>query len=73
MGGARVKNLVMLNAKIEARLIDTEGLHKSMFVGANVSESWSVEASLVLSFKIGSIPFIYHGLSIGGDSKGLSF
>jgi len=46
--------------------------HKSMVVGINVDESWLREAASVLSCKIGKIPFIYLGLSIGGDARCLS-
>jgi len=47
--------------------------HKSMLVGVNVEESWLGEAASFLSCKIGKIPFLYLGLSIGGDVRRLSF
>ena len=47
--------------------------HTSMLVGVNVEESWLGEAAFVLSCKIGKIPFMYLGLSIGGDARRLSF
>ena len=47
--------------------------HKSMLVGVNVNESWLGEAASVLSCKIGKIPFMYLGLSIGGDARHLIF
>jgi hypothetical protein len=46
---------------------------KSMLVGVNVSGSWLSEAALVLNCKVGSIPFMYLGLPIGGNARRLSF
>ena len=47
--------------------------HKSMLTGVNVSDSWLSEAALVLNCRKGTIPFVYLGLPIGGDSRKLSF
>ena len=47
--------------------------HRSVLVGVNVEESWLGEAASFLSCKIGKIPFLYLGLSIGGDVRRLSF
>ncbi|XP_039688276.1 uncharacterized protein [Medicago truncatula] len=47
--------------------------NKSLLVGVNISESWLVEAALVLSCKVGKIPFMYLGLPIGGNPRRLSF
>jgi len=47
--------------------------HKSMLNGVNVNDSWLAEAALVLNCRRGSIPFVYLGLLIGGDSTKLSF
>jgi hypothetical protein len=46
--------------------------HKSILVGANVSDSWLNEASMVLNGKIGHVPFFYLGLPIGGVSQKLN-
>ncbi|GAU48380.1 hypothetical protein TSUD_118070, partial [Trifolium subterraneum] len=47
--------------------------HKSMMVGVNIPESWLGEAASALCCKVGKIPFLYLGLSIGGDPRRLSF
>ncbi|XP_024632636.1 uncharacterized protein [Medicago truncatula] len=47
--------------------------NKSMLTGINISESWLSEAALVMNCWRGTIPFIYLGLPIGGDSRKLSF
>ncbi|XP_039685099.1 uncharacterized protein [Medicago truncatula] len=47
--------------------------HKSMLTGVNVTDSWLSEAAMVMNCRKGSIPFIYLGLPIGGDSWKLSF
>ena len=47
--------------------------NKSMLTGVNISESWLSEAAMVMNFRRGTIPFVYLGLSIGGDSRKLSF
>jgi len=46
---------------------------KSFMVGVNVAQSWLAEAALVLNCKVGSIPFVYLGMPIGGNSRRLSF
>jgi hypothetical protein len=47
--------------------------HKSSLVGVNISDSWLSEAASVLGCKVGKIPFLYLGLSIGGDPRRLLF
>ena len=47
--------------------------HKSMLTRVNIPDSWLVEAALVLNCRRGSIPFVYLGLPIGGDSRKISF
>ncbi|GAU49411.1 hypothetical protein TSUD_407260 [Trifolium subterraneum] len=47
--------------------------NKSMLVGVNISESWLNEAASALHCNVGKIPFLYLGLSIGGDPRRLSF
>ncbi|GAU10297.1 hypothetical protein TSUD_420400, partial [Trifolium subterraneum] len=47
--------------------------NKSMLVGVNISESWLQAAANSLRCKVGKIPFVYLGLSIGGNSRRLSF
>jgi len=46
---------------------------KSYLVGVNVASSWVLEAAMVLNCKVGSIPFVYLGMPIGGNSRRLSF
>ena len=46
--------------------------HKSLLTGVNISESWLTEAASVLNCRRGTIPFVYLGLPIGGDSRRLS-
>jgi len=46
---------------------------KSYMVGVNVASSWLAEAAMVLSCKVGFIPFVYMGMPIGGTSRRLSF
>ena len=46
---------------------------KSQLVGVNVNTSWLSEAAMVLSCKVGSIPFVYLGLPIGGNARRLAF
>ena len=47
--------------------------HKSELVGINVPQSWLHEAVDVLNCKIGSLPILYVGLPVGGDSRRLHF
>ncbi|XP_024640828.1 uncharacterized protein [Medicago truncatula] len=47
--------------------------HKSSLVGVNIYDSWLSEAASVLGCKVGKIPFLYLGLSIGGDPRRLLF
>jgi exonuclease III len=46
---------------------------KSQLVGVNVSSSWLAEAALVLNCNVGSLPFVYLGLPIGGNARRLAF
>jgi len=47
--------------------------HKSMLTGVNISEFWLSKAVLVMNFRRGTIPFVYLGLPIDGDSRKLRF
>jgi len=47
--------------------------HKSLLVDINIGDSWLIEAASILNCKVGKIPFLYLGLSIGGDPRRLSF
>lgn len=47
--------------------------HKSLLVGVNVVDSWLTEAASLLNCKVGSLPFTYLGLPIGGNPRRLSF
>jgi len=46
---------------------------KSHLVGVNVASSWLTAAASVLNCKVGSIPFVYLGMPIGGNARRLSF
>jgi len=47
--------------------------NKSMLVGVNISYSWLVGVATIFSCKVGKVPFMYLGLSIGGDPRRLGF
>jgi len=47
--------------------------NKSLLVGINIVESWLNEAASILNCKVGKIPFLYLGLSIGGNLNRLAF
>ena len=47
--------------------------HKSMLTGVHVSESWLNEAASALHCRVGSLPFVYLGIPIGGDARRLEF
>jgi len=46
---------------------------KSLLTGVNVSDTWLNEASLLLNCRVGTLPFVYLGLPIGGDPRRLDF
>jgi hypothetical protein len=56
---------------------DVSGLkvnfNKSLLTGINVSDSWLSEAALAMNCRVGTFPFVYLGLPIGGDSRKLEF
>jgi len=43
--------------------------NKSSLVEINISYSWLSEEALVLSYKVGNVPFLYLGLPIGGNPR----
>ncbi|XP_048491371.1 uncharacterized protein LOC125492703 [Beta vulgaris subsp. vulgaris] len=45
--------------------------HKSSLIGINTSSSWTQMAAQILLCKIGSIPFSYLGLPIGGNTSSI--
>lgn len=47
--------------------------NKSKLVGVTIVDSLLVEMTSVLGCSVGEMPFIYLGLSIGGDPRCLSF
>ncbi|GAU16047.1 hypothetical protein TSUD_339180 [Trifolium subterraneum] len=47
--------------------------NKSLLVGVNIPDSWLGEAASALSCRVGKIPFLYLGLSIGGDPRRINF
>ena len=46
---------------------------KSQLVGVNVVGSWLSEAARLLQCRAGSLPFVYLGLTIGGNVRHMSF
>jgi len=44
-----------------------------MLVGIHITDLWLNEAVTVLRFEVGKVPFLYLGLSIGGDLRRLLF
>lgn len=48
-------------------------INKSILVGVNIADSWLHEAASILNCKVSKIPFMYLGLSIGGDPRRLAF
>ena len=51
----------------------TVNFHKSMLIGVNIADSMLVEAASILNCKVEKIPFVYLGLSIGGNPRRLAF
>ena len=47
--------------------------HKSMLTEINITTSWLTEAAYVLNCLVGTLSFVYLGLSIGGDARRLEF
>jgi len=47
--------------------------HKILLGGINIADSWLNEAVSILNCKVGKVPFVYLGFSIGGDPQRLSF
>lgn len=47
-------------------------LHKSSIIGLNVNDTWLKQAAKSLLCKIGSLPFTYLGLPIGGNTSRLA-
>ena len=47
--------------------------HKSMLTGVNVPDSWLTEAAMVMNCRVGTLPFVYLGLPVGGDARRLEF
>ena len=47
--------------------------YKSMLTSVNIPPTWLAEVASVLNCRTGSIPFVYLGLPIGGESRKLSF
>jgi len=46
---------------------------KSELVGVNLSRSWLLKAATVLNCRVSSLPIMYLGLPVGGDSRRLNF
>lgn len=47
--------------------------HKSLLVRVNIYDSWLVEATSILNCKVGYVPFLYLGFSIGCNPRRLAF
>jgi hypothetical protein len=47
--------------------------HISELVGVNVNQSWLVEVAVILNCKVGTLPILYLGRPIEGDSSRLIF
>jgi len=45
---------------------------KSMLIGVNISDSWLTAATSTLNCWVVRVPYMYLGLSIGGDPRSLS-
>lgn len=45
--------------------------HKSLLVVINIADSWLNEAVYIMHCKVGKVPFMYSGLSIGDDPRKL--
>jgi len=39
----------------------------------NIADSWLNKAASILHYKVGNVPFLYLGLSIGGNPRKLAF
>jgi len=54
-------------------LFEKMNFSKSQLVGVNVARSWLTEAARLLQCRVGSLPFVYLGLPIGGNARHLMF
>jgi len=70
---ANVRALRALLLLFEAMSGLKVNFHKSMLVGVNVSDSWLVEAASILNCKVGRVPFLHLGISIGGNPSRIAF
>lgn len=75
--GAKCWMIVRSMREVLLLFEDISGLkikfNKSMLTCVNIPQTWLSEAASVLNFRTGTLPFIYLGLPIGGDSRKLSF
>ena len=65
-----IRAVLLLSEEVSGLKVN---FNKSMLIGVNVSESWLTQAAMVMNCRRGTIPFIYFGLPIGGDSRKLCF
>jgi hypothetical protein len=70
---ANVRSMRAVLLLFEAMFGLKVNFHKSMLVGVNITESWLVEATSIMNCKVGQVPFLYLGLSIGVDPRRLEF
>jgi len=47
--------------------------NKSLLTGVNITASWLAKVAMVMNCRMGSTPFLYLGLPIGGDFRKHSF
>lgn len=64
-----LKVVLILFAEISSLKVNFQ---KNLLVGVNVYNSWLTEVVVVFNCKMGSLPFLYMGLPIGGDSRKLN-
>jgi len=70
---ANVRTLRVVMLLFEAMFGPKVNFNKSMLVGVNISESWMVEVAFILNCRVGKVPYLYLGLSIGCDPRRLAF
>ena len=70
---ANVRALRVVLVLFEAMSSLKVNFNKSMLVGVNISNSWLREVTSASSCRVGKVPFMYFGLSIGDDPRRLLF
>jgi hypothetical protein len=70
---ANVRDISVMLILFEALFGLKVNFSKSQLIGVNVAVSWLMEATLLMNCRVGSLPFVYLGLPIGGNVRRLSF